>query len=127
MKKILSFVMPILIACTFSCNKREGKPRVLVFTKNTYYYHESIPAGVAAIRKLGQENGFDVDTTSNAEIFNEDSLEKYSAVIFLIMRTTRMICSTIPGSGFSAIHTSGRRLCWHTCGHQMQNINGVGM
>ena len=83
MKKLLVFIMPIVVACSFSCNKREGKPRVLVFTKNTYYYHESIPTGVAAIMKLGQENGFDVDSTSNADVFNEDSLAKYAAVIFL--------------------------------------------
>jgi len=83
MKKLFTIVIPILIACAFSCNKREGKPRVLVFTKNTYYYHESIPTGVAAIMKLGQENGFDVDSTSNADVFNEDSLAKYAAVIFV--------------------------------------------
>ena len=32
---------------------------------------------------LGSENDFEVDTTKNAEMFNDDSLKQYSAVIFL--------------------------------------------
>ena len=67
----------------FSCNKRSGNPKVLVFTKTAGYHHSSIPTGAAAIIKLGQENGFDVDTTSNAGVFNEDTLKKYSAIVFL--------------------------------------------
>ena len=66
-----------------SCNKRSGKPKLLVFTKTTGFHHASIEDGVKAIFKLGQENNFDVDTTSNSAIFNEDSLKKYAAVVFL--------------------------------------------
>ena len=39
---------------------------VLVFSKTSGYYHESIPDGIAAIQKLGSENGFQVDTTKDA-------------------------------------------------------------
>ena len=67
----------------FSCNKRSGRPRLLVFTKTTGFHHSSIPAGVNAIIKLGQENDFDVDSTSNADLFTQDSLQKYAAVVFL--------------------------------------------
>ncbi|GAB3234002.1 ThuA domain-containing protein [Algoriphagus aestuariicola] len=67
-------------ACT---KKREGNPKVLVFSKTAGYYHESIPAGIAAIQKLGTENGFEVDTTKNAENINEENLAQYAAVIFL--------------------------------------------
>lgn len=66
-----------------SCNQRSGKPRVLVFSKTAGWHHESIPAGVAAMQKLGAQDGFDVDTTTNAEYFTEDSLKKYAAVVFL--------------------------------------------
>lgn len=72
-----------IVLLTFSCSKRSGKPRVLVFSKTAGFHHESIPDGVAAIQKLGSQNKFDVDTTSNAEWFNEDSLKKYAAVVFL--------------------------------------------
>jgi cytochrome c len=60
-----------------------AKPRVLVFMKTKGFHHESIPKGAAAIQLLGKENNFDVDTTTNADYFVDDSLKNYSAVIFL--------------------------------------------
>ncbi|MGA0559881.1 ThuA domain-containing protein [Larkinella sp. VNQ87] len=57
--------------------------RLLVFSKTAGFRHASIPAGKTAILKLGQENGFAVDTTENAARFTEDNLKRYSAVIFL--------------------------------------------
>lgn len=54
-----------------------------MFSKTAGFYHESIAEGKLALMKLAIANGYDVDTTSNAEWFNEDSLERYSAVIFL--------------------------------------------
>lgn len=72
------------VLMALSCSKkREGKPRVLVFSKTAGFVHKSIPQGIAAIQKLGAENGFDVDTTKNAAYFQEDSLKRYAAVIFL--------------------------------------------
>ena len=78
MKKILVFMLLAGTCLYFSCNKkRSGKPRVLVFSKTAGYVHASIPKGIAAIQKLGNENNFDVDTTSNATAFNyDDSLKK---------------------------------------------------
>lgn len=84
MKKIILLALVTITCFAISCSKkRSGKPRVLVFTKTAAFVHSSIPKGVAAIQKLGTENGFEVDTTSNAALFNEDSLTKYAAVIFL--------------------------------------------
>jgi len=85
MKKVLPLLLLAAVAVVyFSCqSKRSGKPRVLVFSKTTGFRHASIPNGIAAITKLGQENGFDVDTTENAAMFTEDTLKNYSAVIFL--------------------------------------------
>lgn len=70
----------LLINC--SSNKRE-QTRILVFTKTAGFTHASIPDGVKAIEKLGQENNFLVDTTSDAALFTEDTLKNYSAVVFL--------------------------------------------
>ena len=55
----------------------------MVFSKTAGYHHESIAAGNEAIQKLGSLNDFDVDTTTNAAMFEEDSLKKYAAVVFL--------------------------------------------
>jgi len=54
-----------------------------VFAKTAGYEHASIPDGIEAIQELGAENGFEVDTTTNAERFNEENLQQYAAVIFL--------------------------------------------
>ncbi|HSQ44798.1 MAG TPA: ThuA domain-containing protein, partial [Ginsengibacter sp.] len=86
MKNCLRFcpvMISIFVLFFYSCNKRSGTPRLLVFTKTAGYHHSSIATGANAIIKLGLENNFAVDTTSNAEMFNEDTLKKYAAVVFL--------------------------------------------
>ncbi len=78
---ILSIVsLFFILSCT---SKRTGEPRILVFAKTAAFRHSSIPQGLAAIQQLGKQNGFIVDTTSNSDLFNEDSLSNYSAVVFL--------------------------------------------
>jgi glucose/arabinose dehydrogenase/cytochrome c551/c552/type 1 glutamine amidotransferase len=84
MKKLHLLFCACILLLSLGCkNKRPGKPRVLVFSKTAGYRHASIEVGKLAIMKLGQENGFLVDTTEDAAYFNEDSLKNYSAVIFL--------------------------------------------
>src|SRR5690606_3875908 len=73
----------------YSCLTTKGTsaitktPRILVFSKTAGWKHSSIPNGVAALQKLGQENNIRVDTTKNARYFTQDSLQNYQAVIFL--------------------------------------------
>lgn len=78
-----SMIFFTIVLLAFSCSKREGKPRILVFSKTAGYHHESIAQGNAAIEKLGSENNFDVDTTTDAAMFDDDSLKNYAAVVFL--------------------------------------------
>lgn len=59
------------------------KPKVLIFTKTNGFHHASIAAGTEAIKKLGQENGFDVDVTDDSTQFRKKILKKYAALIFL--------------------------------------------
>ena len=68
----------------FSCSgKRSGKAKILIFSKTAGFHHESIANGNKAIMQLGSQHDFDVDTTTNADMFNEDTLKQYSAVVFL--------------------------------------------
>ncbi|HEY3114693.1 MAG TPA: ThuA domain-containing protein, partial [Gemmatimonadaceae bacterium] len=62
---------------------RSQESRVLVFSKTAGFRHSSIGVGLAAIRKLGQENGFSVDATEDAGAFTSKNLARYSAVVFL--------------------------------------------
>ncbi|MGH3382042.1 MAG: ThuA domain-containing protein, partial [Actinoallomurus sp.] len=57
--------------------------RVLVFSKTTGFRHDSIPDGIAAVQKLGQEHGFAVDATEDATQFTDQNLAKYRTVVFL--------------------------------------------
>ena len=110
---------PLLLCCVMlflfsACNKRSGKPKILVFTKTAGFYHQSIPAGVAAIQKLGAANDFDVDTTSDASMFTDDILREYSAIVFL--NTTGPLFNTVQrialeryiqaGGGYMGIHAA---------------------
>jgi len=77
-------LMVLIVLIAGGCRQsRSGKPRILVFGKTADYHHESILSGMAAIQKLGAENGFEVDTITDANMFREDTLKKYSTVIFL--------------------------------------------
>ena len=66
----LVIAISLIICVLFGCNTRSGKARILVFSKTSGYRHGSIPAGKAAIMKLGQENGFDVDTTEDLSLIH---------------------------------------------------------
>lgn len=84
MKNLLVLTAVALVLGLTSCSKkRNGPPKVLVFSKTAGYVHASIPAGAEAIQKLGSANGFEVDTTTNAERFTDDQLKNYSAIVFL--------------------------------------------
>lgn len=84
MKNYFYLLLAICLIIGAGCsNKREGNPKVLVFSKTMGFKHASIQDGIAAIQKLGKEHKFEVDTTKNAELFSEDSLQQYAAVIFL--------------------------------------------
>ena len=113
MKKLFLVLLPLIFLLA-SCSTEKTKPRVLVFSKTTGYRHASIPKGKLAIQKLGKENGFEVDTTENADVFNESDLKKYAAVIFL--STTQDVLNYAQqvaferfiqsGGGFAGIHAA---------------------
>ena len=56
---------------------------MLVFSKTAAYRHESIAAGVLAVRELGAQGGFAVDATEDASEFTPENLTRYRAVVFL--------------------------------------------
>ncbi len=57
--------------------------KILIFSKSNGYRHESIEAGIAAIRKLGAENNFAVDATEDSLFFTKRNLKQYNAIVFL--------------------------------------------
>ena len=126
MKIILSFAILFLV-CLNSHGQQPDKKlkskQVLVFFKNGKgYVHENISSSIAALQKLGKENRFTVDTTTNSALFTDDSLKKYDAIIF--SNTNNDVFDTEEqkvafmryiqaGGGFMGIHSaSGTERNW---------------
>jgi type 1 glutamine amidotransferase len=107
---LLIFILFSLSACQSKTEKS-----VLIFSKTTRYYHESIPAGIAAIQKLGKQYNFKVDTTTDNSLFTKENLKKYNAIIFLSTTGNNLLDSAQKlnfqeyirsGSGFVGIHSA---------------------
>ena len=59
------------------------RARVLVYSETAAFRHASIPAGIAAIEKLGRSHRFTVDTTEDSAQFTDANLARYDAVVWL--------------------------------------------
>ncbi|MFC0629373.1 ThuA domain-containing protein [Kribbella deserti] len=57
--------------------------KALIFSKTAGFRHDSIPAGIAAIQQLGQQNGFEVTATEDGAAFTDANLAQYEVVIWL--------------------------------------------
>ncbi|MFC5410661.1 ThuA domain-containing protein [Larkinella bovis] len=76
-------ILTLLSIFCLSTGIASAKDAILVFSKTKGFRHKSIEVGKASLWKLGQENGFSVDTTENADLFTPNNLKKYKAVVFL--------------------------------------------
>lgn len=104
----------LVLSLSLSLSALAEAPRVLVFSKTTGWRHTSIPAGLAAFQKLGQENGFAIDSSEDAAVFTEENLARYRAVVFL--NTTGNVLNGVQqtaferyiqaGGGFVGIHSA---------------------
>lgn len=87
---------------------------VLVFSKTAGFRHDSIPAGIQAIRDLGTAHDFTVTATEDATEFAGDKLRRYEAIVFL--NTTGDILNAAQqtalenyvraGGGFVGVHSA---------------------
>jgi glucose/arabinose dehydrogenase/type 1 glutamine amidotransferase len=88
--------------------------KALVFSKTAGFRHTSIANGIAAIQKLGNENGFEVFATENAAEFTDEQLAQYQVVIFLsttgdVLNNTQQAAFERyiqAGGGFVGIHAA---------------------
>src|ERR1035441_1879114 len=84
--KALTVFLLVLSCLTVAVFAASPERRVLVYTKNQIgkglYVHDNIPASVAAIKKLGEENSFAVDVSDDPAVFTDENLKRYKALIF---------------------------------------------
>ena len=86
---IAMLVLASALAPGSAASSGDGSPasparfRVLVFSKTTGFRHDSIPVGIATIRRLGREHGFAVEQTEDERAFTDRNLARYDALVFL--------------------------------------------
>ena len=88
----IASVLVAAMACGGAAGQAPGGPSntpptpafsVLVFSKTEGFRHDSIPAGIAAIREQGRQRGFTVEAGENAAAFTDEGLAGFKVVIFL--------------------------------------------
>ncbi len=79
--------------------------QILVFTKTAGFRHKSIEKGVATLKELGRENGFEITQTEDSLQFTEDNLKKYQLVLFL--STTQDVLGTAQQDAFKSYINGG--------------------
>ena len=60
-----------------------AKFNVLVYSRTAGFRHSSIDEGIAAIKKLGVDNGFAVDAIEEPSLFTDEFLNRYDVVVFM--------------------------------------------
>jgi cytochrome c len=82
-RTLLLALAAILVAATMPVPAQAApRFRVLVFSKVTNFYHDSIPAGITAIQQLGTANNFEVEATVDAAAFTDANLARFDAIVF---------------------------------------------
>ncbi len=83
----LFVLLTLVITVSFDSNNNKvplpKENKVLIFSKTNGYRHQSIPAGIEAIKKLGEQNGFSVFATEDSTYFTPENLAQYKLIIFL--------------------------------------------
>jgi cytochrome c len=81
---VLSIALPQAAWEAASAPLTGGGPAfaALVFTKTSGFRHDSIPAGITAIKSLGEQHNFRVDASEDGTVFTDANLARYQVVIF---------------------------------------------
>jgi len=113
-KRTISVIIALVVMMVIIFRVNSSPKRVLVFSFTAGFTHASIPAGHDAIAKLGLENGFEVDSTSNPTAFTDGNLSEYDAVVFLsttgdVLNETQQVAFQRfiqAGGGYLGIHAA---------------------
>lgn len=125
--RLSACAMAALFALTFASSSVGAQQKVLVYTRNYTpdgkgYVHDNIASSVAAIRKMGAEQGFGVDVSDDPASFTDANLKQYAALVF--SNSNNEAFATEPqkdafkryiqsGGGFVGIHSaSGSQRDW---------------
>lgn len=102
MKQILFLLILLTGIPAFSAKKM----KILVFSKTAGFRHTSIEPGIAALKKMATEKGFEADFTEDSGIFTPALLKQYQVVVFL--NTTGDVLNEEQQKAFEGFIRSGR-------------------
>src|ERR1700722_19297325 len=126
MKKSYFFLFVFSFFLIIACRqKRTGNPRVLVYTNHSP--SADVTAAIQALQKLGDINGFEINATDTTNLFTDDSLSAYAAVLFLnrsgvnIGNNDRIALERFiqAGGGFAGIHPTAKTYNWRWYGRMI--------
>jgi uncharacterized protein len=77
----------VMVLLVFAAAALAASPRVLVYTRNYTpdgkgYVHDNIASSIEAIKKMGAENGFEVEASDDPKLFTPATLKRYAVLIF---------------------------------------------
>lgn len=114
MKPSLKSILVLIVTLATSTPAHAEQFNVFVFTKTDGWHHKSINAAVTAMETLSEKHHFSMEWHEDATRINEQNLEQYDAVVFLL--TTGNILNDEQqqalekfiqsGKGFVGIHSA---------------------
>ena len=84
---ILRYLLAALFALTAASALAAERGAILIFSHTTGYRHESIPAGIAALRSIAGRRGLAVVASENPAVFTHDRLRRFRAIVLLSSTT----------------------------------------
>ncbi|HEY4935052.1 MAG TPA: PQQ-dependent sugar dehydrogenase [Puia sp.] len=134
MKYLYFFLFTFSLLLSISCRqKRAGIPRVLVYTK--HIPGQDAAVAIQAIQHLGEMNGFELNATDTSNLFTDDSLSPYAAVMFLnrsgvnlgYMERIALERFIQAGGGFAGIHPTAKTFNWRWYGRMIGSMGDSGV
>lgn len=109
--------LSLALICVSLCSALSAHAQqfnVLLYTKMNGFHHESVNEGVTAMRAMAQRHHFTIDWQEDANVFSDEKLKNYQAVIFLLTtgdilneeQQAAMERFIRSGKGFVGIHSA---------------------
>lgn len=86
MRRLISFLIALLLAGP-AMAAPSGGGAILVYSGTTGFRHDSIPAGIEAVRAMAAERGLSVVTSEDPSVFSSSSLNRFKAIVLLSCTT----------------------------------------
>lgn len=77
-------VLALLGACASSDATAKATTRVLLYQKETFWYHPSNTIAGTALKAACEAKGLAVEVTKDSSVFSKENLERFDVVVFLL-------------------------------------------